>query len=278
MMPERCVECVYRKQIKKCDDPAYLAIVREILNGRTEEDTAPYISHLCKKAYEEFRGVKADFKERKKHFNELVLSIEDKLEEKMAEAEDPLLLALLLSRAGNYIDFGTVQDVNDDMLIKLLDEAKPTEQDLLTYTEFKAQCEKAKSFLLICDNCGEVVLDKIMLRQLQRRYPELSLNILVRGGETDNDADLSDAVMSGIDRLGKVYTTGFDLEGIRLERLPAETAAIMEQADVVLAKGQANYECIGGHGRKRFHMFLCKCEQFMDIFDVPRFTGMFIEM
>lgn len=277
MISEHCIQCIYRKQEQLTDNQEYLKKIREIIDNRDNEDTAPYMSYKFDLVHKAFFGTKRDYSDIKKHYNELVMAVEDRIEEDLAKSEDPLKTSLMLCRTGNYIDFGTVHDVNDDTFMELMSKTKLSEWDERTYAAFVKQCDKAKTFLLICDNCGEVVLDKIMLKQLKKRFPKLEINIMVRGGEASNDATLEDAHFTGIDKLGRMYTNGFDLAGIRWDRLPEETREIMNTADVILAKGQANYECMTGFERNRFHMFLCKCDLFTNKFNVPRLTGMFIE-
>jgi hypothetical protein len=61
------------------------------------------------------------------------------------------------------------------------------------------------------------------------------------------------------------------------EMLPAEAKSVLESSDVILAKGQGNYESMSGQGRHVFYEFLCKCELFTSRFNVPKLTGIFIE-
>ena len=80
------------------------------------------------------------------------------------------------------------------------------------YACFLDDLAKAKSLVyLLTDNCGEIVLDKIVIRILQERYPRLDILVLVRGAAVANDADLPAAREVGLDRLVPVVGNGSDI-------------------------------------------------------------------
>ena len=276
-LPEACLSCMYRKQQERSDDPGFLSEVRTIIDTRDGRATAPYLSYLFNQAYERRFGRIESFAEIKKRYNELALSMEDRLREEIRNAEDPLLQALLYARIGNYIDFSAVRDVSEEAFLSLFQSAHLREEERETIDSFFRQCSTAKSFLLIADNCGEIVLDRLFLEELHRIYPELSLGVVVRGGEISNDATREDARDVGLDKVAKIYDNGLPAAGIVYDMLPEETRAAIEEADVILAKGQANYETMSGEGRHAFYSLLCKCDLFIEHFQVPRFTGLFLE-
>ena len=73
------------------------------------------------------------------------------------------------------------------------------EDDKAAYSAFLRECAAGKNFLLLCDNCGEIVLDKLLLEQVRERFPHLTLKAMVRGGSVLNDATAEDAVYAGLD-------------------------------------------------------------------------------
>lgn len=130
---------------------------------------------------------------------------------------------------------------------------------------------------MITDNCGEIVLDKLFIEQLRKRFPELEIKIMVRGSEVLNDATLEDACYVGMDKLTEVISNGNAVAGTVYDMLPDEAKKALDTADVILAKGQGNYESLCRQGRHIFYSFLCKCELFTSRFNVPRLTGVFVE-
>ena len=276
-MAECCVSCLYQKQKHLTGDESYLSEIRQILDARRECDTPPYMVYLFQQAYERHFGKGSPYGEIKRRYNDLVLSMEEAVREQIEEAEDPLVRALLFARVGNYIDFGAMDEVDEAAFLSLLGNSAASEQDARTVDAFLRQCETAECFLLISDNCGEIVLDKLFLEQLKKRFPALKMTVLVRGGEALNDATREDAAYVGLDKVAEIADNGSSIAGTVYGTLPAQTKEILDRADVILAKGQGNYESLSRQGRHIFYSFLCKCELFTGRFQVPLFSGVFTE-
>ena len=279
-LSEKCAVCLYDKQKRLIQDDDYLAEVRELLENRDIDDTSPYMVYLFDRAFiRRFgdRGETSRYRAIKQTFNDLVLSMEDAVRKRIEAAEDPLAASILFARIGNYIDFGAMQDVSTETFLGLFENPKMGEADHWTYLSFLQECSKAKSFLLIADNCGEIVLDKLFLEQLAKRFPQLELYVLVRGDVVLNDATPEDAVYAGIDRLAQIVSNGAPIPGTVYKMLSQEARRVLDTADVILAKGQGNYESLSHQGRHIFYVFLCKCDLFTTRFQVPRLTGMFVE-
>lgn len=202
--------------------------------------------------------------------------MEEKLRSDIESSPDPLAKAMMMSRTGNYIDFGAMDKVELEEFLALFDNNEMREDDKKTYTSFLAECSNAKTFLLICDNCGEIVLDKLMLEQLKKRFPQLTIKAMVRGGDVLNDATEDDAKYVKLDTVADIISNGEAIAGTIYEMLPVNAKQALDCSDVILAKGQGNYESLSG-SRHIFYAFLCKCELFTCRFNVPKLTGIFIE-
>lgn len=274
---ESCAECLYERQSNISGDPGYLREVKEIIENRGENDTAPYLVYLFSRCYERRFGKRASYGKIKKRYNDLVLSMEDTVRSRTEAAEDPLRASLLYARAGNYIDLGAMNTVDEETFFSLLENAATREEDEAVINSFIEKCAGAASFLLVADNCGEIVLDRLFMEQLRKRFPRLKLSVLVRGGEVLNDATAEDAEYAGIGDIAEIITNGVPLAGTVYDMLPDEAKRVIDSSDVILAKGQGNYETLSGQGRHIFYSFLCKCELFTNRFGVPRLTGVFIE-
>ena len=227
--------------------------------------------------YLKYFGSVASFRDEKKQYNDLVLSMEDALREEINSSDDPLLTAFSFARAGNYIDFGALSDVDEKTFLSLLEREELSDNDLQTFEAFAKQCETAGSLLLLADNCGEIVLDKLFLEQLKKQYPQLKLSVMVRGGEVLNDVTVEDAEYAGIGSVAEIISSGIGVSGTVYRMLSDEAKSALDNADVILSKGQGNYEALSGQGRHIFYSFLCKCERFTNRFGVPRLTGIFVE-
>lgn len=274
---ESCAKCLYDRQKDKTDNAEYLAEIKRLLDNRSEDDTSPYMVYLFNRVHEKYFGKGADYSDIKKKYNDLVLGMEDKLREEIENSEDPLAKALIMARIGNYIDFGAMNHVDQDEFISLFRDSDMREDDRKTYDSFLAECEKAERFLIVCDNCGEIVLDRLMIEQLKKRFPQLKVQAMVRGKDVLNDATAEDAKYCGMDRVAEILSGGEAIAGMIYDMLPESSGKAVDNADVILAKGQGNYETMSGRGRHVFYEFLCKCDLFVNRFGVPRLTGIFVE-
>lgn len=278
-----CEKCLYERQVTIAQGIAdeairaqYLAKIREILANRKEEDSAPYMVYCFKAVQKKYLNSMDIFPDIKEQYNSLMLDMEVAIEKKIEAAEDPLEMAIIYARIGNYIDFGAMNYVEQAELLRLLEEESRVDLDKETYAAFCKECAEAKRFLLLCDNCGEIVLDKLFVRQLKKRFPNLQVFAMVRGETVLNDATMEDAIFSGLDKEAIPVSNGNGVAGTVVELLSSQARKILEESDVILSKGQGNYESFSGYPGVVYYSFLCKCELFTSRFGVPRLTGMFV--
>ena len=274
---DQCAACLLDKQEHKTNDPEYLAEVKRILKNRKENDTAPYLVYLFNQAYERRFGKTEPYKEIKRTYNDYVLSLEDAIRLRIESDCTPLAASFAYARIGNYIDFGAMNQVDSNTFMDLLSSARVSEPDLPVLESLIRECGSANRFLLIADNCGEIVLDKLFLEQVRKQFPQIQISVLVRGEEVLNDVTCEDARYVGLDSIAEIISNGSSMAGTVYEMLPDDAKAAMDHADVILAKGQGNYETLSGQGRHIFYSLLCKCELFTNRFKVPKLTGLLIE-
>lgn len=276
-IPESCAKCLYDKQVHRVNNEEYLYRVREIINSRKDTDTSPYLVYLFNRVYKEMFESANSYSDIKKKYNDLVLGLENDIRNSIKSSPDPLATSLQYARIGNYIDFGAMNNPDENEFLSLFEKSEMSENDRKAYRSFVSQCKAANSFLLISDNCGEIVLDKLFIEQLKKTFPHIEATVLVRGGEVLNDATVEDAEYSGIHHIARIIDNGLCISGTVYDLLPEEAKECLNNTDVILAKGQGNYESLSGEGRHIFYSFLCKCDLFINRFHVPRLTGIFIE-
>lgn len=278
LMSQGCIDCLRKSFIGKTDNIDFINEVESLLANR-KDASAPeivyYYNQIYKKYYEAID--QSAYISIKRKFNQLVLSMESQIQERLNKAPDPLFESILLARIGNYIDFEAMEKVEPDTFIQLLFNYEYSDLDVETYNSFIAECSKANSFLLLADNCGEIVLDQIFVRELKKRFPHLRIVVMVRGGLVSNDATIEDAQEIGLEKDCEVITNGMAVAGTVYKFLGEKEKKFMKEADVILSKGQANYESVHGSGFHVFYSFLCKCEMFSNRFQVKPLTGMFVE-
>lgn len=276
-IPESCAKCLYDRQSRRRPDGEYLSEVKAIIESRGENDTSPLLVYRFNRAYARRFGPSDDYAPVKRRYNDLVLSMEPGIRARIEATADPLAAALAFARVGNYIDYGAMDNVDEAAFLGLFEGAALRPEEAAVYGRFLEACAGGGRFLLIADNCGEIVLDKLFLEQLKRRFPRLRTQVLVRGGDVLNDVTAEDAAYVGIDSVAEVLANGAAIAGTVYDMLPEASRRALDEADVILSKGQGNYESLSGEGRHIFYAFLCKCALFTSRFGVPPLTGMLVE-
>lgn len=278
-----CIRCLMDKQqekIAKFQDEdkktAYMKEIAKIIGESDDEDSSAYLVYLFNQVYRRYFGEVKDYSRIKKEYNAYVLEREQELYQEILKAGDPLAQAIIYARIGNYIDFGAMQQVEKEVFLGLFRDQEKNRLDEKNYEAFLNDCGKGKNFLLIADNCGEIVLDKLFLKELRKRFSHLELYVMVRGGEILNDVTMEDAEETGVCAVAKVISNGNVVGGTVEKMLSEEAREIFDRADVILSKGQGNFETLHGCGRNIYYSFLCKCDWFTGKFGVERNTGMFV--
>ena len=260
-------------KIDRYKDAVY-AFVREHADQITPPELAYHIKHIRE---ELFALTPADFSAVKSHYNRLLLSFEEKLAGRIRQAEDPLLCAMQYAMTGNYIDFSALATVEEATLLALLEQSATIALDEEVYGHLKDSVRTAGKMVYLTDNCGEIVLDKLLIREFMNLNPELSVTVLVRGSSEGNDATMEDADEVGLPAICHVMGNGAPYDATVLPRMSEEARDLMYGADLIISKGQANYESMYGCGLHVFYLFMCKCDYFTKRFQVPRYTGILTE-
>lgn len=278
-----CVSCLVNKYLKKIpentEESQKLKYMQRVLNIVAEAkvwQSAPEIVPKITAAQKEIFGFSEDFTEIKKYFNSLMLGLESQLENNILNSKEPLKLAFLYAMLGNYIDFGAMLSVDENKLRELLEKAEELTVDDKEFRLLKEDLKKSKKLIYITDNCGEVVLDKLFIKAILKEYPNISVEAIVRGEDVLNDATLTDAKQVFLDKLVTVTGNGTNIAGTCLSKLPEDIKTKIDNADIIISKGQANFETLRYCGKNIYYIFMCKCQMFADRFGVPKLSGMLL--
>ena len=158
-------------------------------------------------------------------------------------------------------------------LIKVKPRMNLDEQECRNFCQ---DMKKASNVVYITDNCGEIVLDKIAIQILKKTFPNIRVTALVRGLPAGNDATMEDAEFCGLTDIVPVLGNGSDVGGTWFHGISTHARELLQGADVILAKGQGNYETMHGCGLNIYYLFLCKCDWFQQLFHAKLLQGMFI--
>jgi len=183
-----------------------------------------------------------------KEAKELIPDLKNVIE----NSADPLLMAVRAAIAGNIIDFGVNQafDLKEDLKKILIQDFAVSD-----YYAFKNEVQKAKTILYIGDNAGESVFDKLLIEEMNKKtfYAVREIPII-------NDAIYEDAVNSGLQEVSEIISSGVKAPGAIINQYTIEFSELFQSVDLVISKGQGNYEGLSGVSRSLFFLLKAKCE------------------
>lgn len=279
-----CYQCHMNRSLETAhalgDEATATAFLKELMQlyaELPEEASSPTLSPGTAKLLQKFYGLDPDrYKEEKRLSNAFVMARLDSIRQRIEKAEDKLYGALQFAVLGNYIDFSALQGkVSFDKLEEMLDSAKDISLDKTVYRQLCRDLEAGKTLLYLTDNAGEICFDRLLGEQIHKQYPHLDITFCVRGGPAHNDATREDAETAGIPF--PVIDNGNNVGGTELSLLSPQAKNALENADVVIAKGQGNIETMLGCGYNVYYAFLVKCQRFVEEFQKPLLTPMLLK-
>lgn len=257
-----CLACVFRQcleatKLSNVDErKAFFALkaVARLIPTFGNSDTPMSITLAMHRIMREKLGINDPYKEVKRSFNEKGASVYPFLLQLYKNIHPPLETAVKIAIAGNIVDYALPIEKDLDKSLEL---ALKTPLPRRDWQIFQEELAKSKKILYLLDNAGEVFYDKILIEHLVSRRQEVIA--VVRGGPAINDALLEDACFAGIDKFTKVLTTGIDTVGFILEQASEEFLQALDEADLIIAKGQANLESLDETEYPAFFLLKAKC-------------------
>ena len=239
-----------------------------LLSFDLEKKASPIIGKVAYHLVAEALDVKDPYASIKKEYNQLALQFYDEAKELVNNAKDPLFEAIVVAALGNTIDFGTNHKID---FIRDIKNFTPDNLAINDYEKFKISLQNAKHLLILLDNAGEIVFDKLLVEIIIKTFPNLEIVCSVRASPIINDATLEDAEFIGLIDLVQVIE-GSGTPGIHL---PATSNKFKKhfflKDGVILSKGQGNFESLYGMeipDKEVFYLLKAKCSLMERIFSV----------
>ena len=242
--------------------------------GKAFEDVSldmspPEIGGALKSIIQKYTGSEDPYREEKREFTALAQALYPRLVERVTGSSQPLFAAAVIAIVGNIIDLavlstGEVRSRLDFLLSEELDAARRESREVFSFDEFHHAVRAAREILYIGDNAGETVFDKVLIEAILRENPEAKIAFATRGEPVLNDAILEDAQEAGLDEVASLISSGSDLPGTVLDRTTQEFQELFRGADLVISKGQGNYESLSDAGRDVFFLLIAKCPVLAD--------------
>jgi len=274
-----CIPCLINQvlrafQLLKPDTPREIIIdtqrklMEYLISFDLDKRASPIIGKVAYNLVSEALGVKDPYASIKKQYNKLALQFYDEARKIVTNAEDPLFEAIIVAALGNTIDFGTNHKIDFIHDIKTF---TPDKLAINDYETFKQSLLDTDHLLILLDNAGEIVFDKLLVETMLKTFPELEITCSVRSAPIINDATLEDAKFVGLTDIVQVIeasgTPGIDL--------PTTTDEFKKhfflKDGVILSKGQGNFESLHGMeipNKELYYLLKAKCSLMVRLFSV----------
>lgn len=262
-----CFPCILRQtldaaRLVSTDPVVHEQIIRDVLRWAGEMDldqSPPAMAQRTHRRVREITGVDDPYREAKDRLNRMAMEMIPKLRSEVESASDPLLMAARLAIAGNVIDMGINGNLTEIDMRLAVNQAL-TEPFFGELDGFRQAVEKAQSIFYLADNAGEIAFDRLLVEQIS---PE-RVTFVVRGFPVINDATLADARAVGLDKVVEVIDNGSDAPGTILDDCRQKFRRRFATADLIIAKGQGNFETLSNKPGNLFFLFKVKCPVIAD--------------
>lgn len=273
---EKCIPCIVNQAIKAADMVglkekddllkkvfAYLSTID--FKGSSTPELIGEIFSLLKKE----TGNEDPYLETRTRYNKMFLEQAPRLEQEINESGNPFLESIKYAIIGNIIDFNPIHELQfsdiEAYFVRMKEESLEVDDSALLRQEI---C-RADRLLYLGDNCGEICLDKLLIKKIKELNPQCQVFFATRGEAVVNDSVEEDAYSVGIDAYAAIVSNGDSSLGTVLHRTSEEFQEIYQKADIVIAKGQANYECLSDEKKNIFFLLMTKCRVIADDIKVP---------
>ncbi len=206
------------------------------------------------------------YKEIKTMYNKLLYNLYNDFEETVNKSKDKIDTALKLAVIGNVIDFGARHEFSKEEVLESTKNVESLTFKIDDRKSFREQLKTAKRLLYIGDNCGEIVLDRLFIQTIKEEYSDLEIYFGVREAPVLNDVTEEDAYQVKMQEVAKIIKSGIAYPGTVLRASSKEFVNVFNNSDIVIAKGQGNFESLSDIKRKGlFLILIVKCSYVAEV-------------
>jgi len=260
-----CLPCMLRQIVDaarraKADEGAQKRILTgacELLaRGLAADELTVALCRDLNRLVVEETAVEDPYREIKERHIKEALALYPRLKDWVVNSPDRLLAALKTAAAGNILDIFIDVDVQAEEVEGILKQ----EFALCALEEFRRQLARSNDILILADNAGETVFDRILIEELGKK----KVFYAVKESPIANDATLRDARESGLEEVATLLSAGCSAAGTLLDDCTEEFRRLFAEADLVIAKGMGNYEALSRSPRPVFFLLKAKCQPVAD--------------
>ena len=271
-----CLPCVVSQAVKT----AGLVGIREkgglmrhvfarLSQADFERVTTPELFGDIFRIIKEETGEPDPYRATRAYYNDMFLRRLPALREAVDRADDPFLESIRCAIIGNIIDFGPAHNWLLEDIEARVDELRRQPLHTDDSAALREAIPGAETLLYLGDNCGEICFDRLLIERIRALNPACRVYFAVRGEPVVNDSIEEDAYAVGMDAVATIVSNGDHSMGTVLPKTSPAFRAIYREADVVIAKGQANYECLSEEDGNVYFLLMTKCHVIADDVGVP---------
>jgi len=273
---EKCLPCLVNQAIKTAnmvglEDKNQLLkrMFAYMAQADFETMSSPELIGEIFKIIKEETGNDDPYKQTRDKYNKMFMERLPVFEEEIKAAENPFEEAVKYAIIGNIIDFNPIHELTVEMVEEQVARLKKESLEINDSDKLLEELKDAKTLLYLGDNCGEICLDKLLVKRLKELNPECQIYFGTRGAAVVNDSIEEDAYLVGINDYATIISNGDYSLGTVLSRTSKEFNDIYYNADIILTKGQANYECLSTETGNIYFLLMTKCDVLAKDINVP---------
>ena len=256
-----CIPCFVRQALEASkmatgdealQEKALKAVLSELEKTSIKNKIPPQIARKVHHIVKKVTKNNDPYVKVKDEYNRKALKMYPSLKRTVAESKDRLLTATKLAIAGNIIDFGPSSKFDLD---KTIEDVSDQDFAINHFNRFRKALKSSKKIIYLGDNAGEIVFDRILLEELKGK----DITFVVKGGPIINDATAEDAKFAGIDKIARILTVSNGEPGTGPDRNSKRFINFLKGADIVISKGQGNYEALNEVDANIFFLLKAKC-------------------
>lgn len=260
-----CLPCLLRQalqvaRITHCSKDQQMLILQEvslIIAGLDSRKSPPANAHPVYSKIAEITGCEDPYSEKKRASNQQAMNIVPGLRQEIQGTDNEFLSAVRFAIAGNIIDYGAFATFDIHAALERARSARLAVDHFPQLVDAVNRLTKGSKILYLTDNCGEIVYDSLLIEYLYRQG--FTIAIAVKDGPIINDALVEDAKAAGLDKYGRIITNGGRFPGTELGQCSPLFLDFFKKADLVIAKGQGNFESLSEADRDIFFLLTIKC-------------------
>ncbi len=276
-----CTNCILNQvsqvsKMKELSKDESFKLLKKVLKEIEKQDfdkTSPEVYGNVWQLITDYFDGEDIYKEIREQYNKKFMNYVDAIEDAIVKSETPLKMALAAAIEGNLLDLAITKTFSIDKLIQAIEKLESAKFGIDDSTSLLNSIKKSKKILYIGDNCGEIVFDRIFIETIKKYYPKTKIYYVVRGKSAVNDVLLSDALQVGMDEFATIVENGDSSLGTVLERCSTNLNVLYKEVDLVIAKGQGNYESLSETPRDNlYYLLLSKCHLIAEAFNVDKMS------